>query len=494
MINKICARFLELGIEIDRNTSDMVAYWDQNLICRYANPAYLEWFGVHPDYMIDKMSLETLLGPLYVHNLPFIQGALHGEVQVFERDIPTPYGQIRHSIATYCPAFAGDEIIGFYVHVEDATKRKTDIPNAFNQLSGQIGTIDTKDQVEEVRKTLEASVLEEFPGISKLARTHYISESKLKKNFKTRFNKSIFSYYRHMQMEIAEVYLKEEKKTKKQVAAMLNFTNTTNFIICYQKHLKEKASQKVIDELTRANDDRYKTFITQAPFAIAMLDRDMVFRAASQKYIDDYHLHFKPIFGTCLYDVFPDMDKKWKKVHRSALRGKVFSGEEYVYERENGSNIWVRWDIRPWRDVDGEIGGILIFTEDITALKLKDQEKDKILEILNKATHIIRIGAWKKNFSNNTGFWSEVTREILEVSNEADPTADLALHFFKAGKSRNEMEKLLKEAIELGKPFDVITELITAKGNQKTVKVVGYPEFRNGKCERLFGIYQEMAT
>jgi len=469
----------------------MVAYWDQNLVCRYANPAYLEWFGVHPDYMIDKMSLETLLGPLYVQNLPYIEGALSGEVQVFERDIPTPYGKIRHSIATYCPAYSGDDIIGFYVHVEDATKRKSDDATALNPIPDQLGIL--KDQVEEVRKTLEASALKEFPGISKLAKAHYISESKLKKNFKTRFNKSIFSYYRHMQMELAEVYLKEEKKTKKQVAAMLHFTNTTNFIICYQKHLKEKASQKVIDELTRANDDRYKTFITQAPFAIAMLDSDMVFRAASQKYIDDYHLHFKPIFGASLYEVFPDMDKKWRKVHKSALRGKAFSGEEYVYERDNGSNIWIRWDIRPWRDVEGTIGGILIFTEDITAIKLKDQEKDKILEILNKATEIIRIGAWKKNFSNNTGFWNDVTREILEVAPNLEPTAELELHFYRAGKSRDQMKRLLKEAIELGKPFDVTTELITARGNYKTVRVVGYPEFRNGKCERLFGIYQEIA-
>ena len=115
--------------------------------------------------------------------------------------------------------------------------------------------------------------------------------------------------------------------------------------------MKEKASQRVIEELTMANDDRYKTFITQAPFAIAMLDRDMIFRAASQKYIDDYHLHFKPIFGTSLYEVFPGTEQKWKKIYHSALRGKIINGEDYVFERENGSFIWIRWDVRPWRNM-----------------------------------------------------------------------------------------------------------------------------------------------
>ena len=488
MIKQIHARFHELGIDIDDNTSDMIAYWDQDLICRYANAAYVDWFGVHPDMMVDKMSLKTLLGDLYNLNLPYIEGALRGEVQVFERDIPTPFGQIRHCVSTYCPAFEDDDIIGFYVHVEDATVRNNDQPKYLHQHRDH----HRPDPVNEVRITLESMLLKEFPGITRLARQHYLSESKLKKEFKTRFNKGIFAYYRFMQMEMAEVLIKEEKKTKKQVASILNFTNATNFITCYQKHLKEKASQKVIEELTKSNDDRYKTFITQAPFAIAMVDRNMIFQAASQKYIDDHNLHFKPIFGTSLYDVFPGTEQKWKKIHRSALRGKVLNGEDYVFERDNGSFIWIRWDIRPWRNIEGEIGGLLIFTEDITAVKLREQEKDKILEILNKASEVIRIGVWKKNFVDNTGFWSTITREILEVPDAVQPTAGLALHYYKEGKSRAEMEKVLNEAIELGKSFDVTVDIITAKGNEKTVKVIGYAEFRNGKCERLFGIYQEI--
>lgn len=492
MIDKISERFLELGIEIDKNSPDMVAYWDQNLICRYANEAYLQWFGVSPGLMIDKMPIQRLLGSLYIQNLPFIEGALKGQVQIFERDIPTAFGEVRRSIATYCPAYAGEQIIGFYVHVADVTPRKESSLNSAKRQDNNWGPQHAKDPVDEIRQTLERSLLEEFPGVNQIARAHYISESNLKRGFRSRYNKGIFAYYRFKQMELAENYLKDKKQTKKQVAAILHFTNATNFIICYQKYLREKASQKVIDELTRANDDRYKTFITQTPFAIAMLDTELVFRAASQKYIDDYHLHFKPIFGANYYTVFPEVNQKWSKIHKSALRGKQFNGEEHIFERENGSYIWIRWDIRPWRNAKGEIGGILIYTEDITAVKLKDQEKDKILEIMNKATELTRIGAWKKNFSNNTGYWSDKAREILEVPKQREPTSDLDMEFYKMGESRNNMMLALKSAIEFGKPFDVSAEVITARGNQKFVRVVGYPEFRNGKCERLFGIYQEI--
>jgi len=121
MIKKIYKSLLELGIQADENSADMIGYWDNDLICRYANHAYFDWFGVQPAEMVDKMTIQELLGPLYMSNEPYIAGALRGEVQVFKRDIPMSFGQNRQTIATYCPAFKGDQISGFYVHVVEET-------------------------------------------------------------------------------------------------------------------------------------------------------------------------------------------------------------------------------------------------------------------------------------------------------------------------------------------------------------------------------------
>src|SRR6476620_1680580 len=77
----------------------MVAYWDKNQRCRFANRAYEKWFGVPPEVVIG-MTMEELLGPLYALNLPHIERALRGEEQEFEREIPDPaHGLARHSQA-----------------------------------------------------------------------------------------------------------------------------------------------------------------------------------------------------------------------------------------------------------------------------------------------------------------------------------------------------------------------------------------------------------
>jgi PAS domain S-box-containing protein len=102
----------------------MLAYWDSALRCRFANRAYERWFGVSPEALVGK-HISELLGPLYELNLPYIQGALRGSPQEFEREIPDPAGgPARHSLATYIPDQVGGVVQGFFVHVADISERK----------------------------------------------------------------------------------------------------------------------------------------------------------------------------------------------------------------------------------------------------------------------------------------------------------------------------------------------------------------------------------
>ena len=68
------------------------------------------------------MSMQDLLGPLYEKNHPYIQGALAGKPQVFERQIPLPGGGTRESVATYTPDIVDGVVRGFSVHVADVTR------------------------------------------------------------------------------------------------------------------------------------------------------------------------------------------------------------------------------------------------------------------------------------------------------------------------------------------------------------------------------------
>lgn len=107
------------------NLPSMVGYWDCELRNRFGNHAYLDWFGVDPTLMTGKHIREVIGEERYRLNLPYIEAALRGEKQQFERAILAPDGKtLRHSLANYIPDIVDGAVVGFFVLVTDITATK----------------------------------------------------------------------------------------------------------------------------------------------------------------------------------------------------------------------------------------------------------------------------------------------------------------------------------------------------------------------------------
>jgi len=126
-------------------------------------------------------------------------------------------------------------------------------------------------------------------------------------------------------------------------------------------------------ESQRESEGRLRLFVEHAPAAIAMFDRQMRYLAVSRRWMADYSLDEQDLIGRSHYDLFPEMPERWKEIHRRCLAGAVEKCDEDPFPRANGELDWVRWEIHPWRDGKGEIGGITIFSELITRRKLTEE-------------------------------------------------------------------------------------------------------------------------
>ena len=102
----------------------MVGYWDTNLQNRIANDAYVDYFGFTPEQMRGLQIREVLGETLYGQNLPYIEGVLRGEPQLFDRTIIDTAGCARYTQASYLPDIVDGEIAGFFVLVTDITARR----------------------------------------------------------------------------------------------------------------------------------------------------------------------------------------------------------------------------------------------------------------------------------------------------------------------------------------------------------------------------------
>lgn len=124
----------------------------------------------------------------------------------------------------------------------------------------------------------------------------------------------------------------------------------------------------------RASEELLKEFVRHAPAAIAMLDRDLIYLQTSERWLTDYKLGDRDIIGRCHYDVFPDIPEAWKETHRKVLRGHIDRCDEAPFPRADGGTEWLQWEVRPWHGADGEIGGLIMFTQVITERKRMEIE------------------------------------------------------------------------------------------------------------------------
>jgi PAS domain S-box-containing protein len=118
----------------------------------------------------------------------------------------------------------------------------------------------------------------------------------------------------------------------------------------------------------RSQEELLKIFVKHVPAAVAMFDRDMRYLQASDRWCAELSLDSLQLLGRSHYEIFPDIPERWKEIHRRALAGETVRADEDHWDRADGTT-WLRWEIRPWQNLDGTPGGVLIFSEDITRRK-----------------------------------------------------------------------------------------------------------------------------
>lgn len=119
-------------------------------------------------------------------------------------------------------------------------------------------------------------------------------------------------------------------------------------------------------------------------------------------------------------------------------------------------------------------------------------EQKKLEDLLQQSHEIARIGAWELDLVNDELSWDSITKQIHEVESDFEPELESALDFYKEGESRETIQRVVNEAIENGTSYDVELHITTAKGNDRWVRAIGQTEFKEGKCTKLYGSFQDI--
>ncbi|MBN7813068.1 PAS domain S-box protein [Algoriphagus sp. H41] len=134
---------------------------------------------------------------------------------------------------------------------------------------------------------------------------------------------------------------------------------------------KREAQIELINEKSRLT-----AFVKHTPAAVAMLDRKMTYIAVSNKWLQEFNQEGQKVVGESHYKLFSKMmNEEATKRHQRVLSGAVESKQEERIMFPGAEEAqYISWEMRPWYLHGGEIGGIMMFTQNVTGMVKRREE------------------------------------------------------------------------------------------------------------------------
>lgn len=223
--------------------------------------------------------------------------------------------------------------------------------------------------------------------------------------------------------------------------------------------------------LLQTREELLRNFVKNVPAGVAMLDRDMRYLQASDRFCADYSIDRAQVLGRSHYELFPDVSNHWKEIHRRALNGETLRAEEDRWDRADGV-MWVRWEIRPWWDFDGSQGGVLFFAEDITRIKQSEETLSQLNQKLIQAHEEER---------------TRIARELHDDICQRIALLSARLDTLRHGnpESLHQLRRELGQAIEMVQDLGSDVQALSYRLHSSKLKLLGLAAAAAGFCREF---------
>lgn len=134
---------------------------------------------------------------------------------------------------------------------------------------------------------------------------------------------------------------------------------------------------------------------------------------------------------------------------------------------------------------------VVALVNDITDKKRQEIENSKTQEFLLQTGEIGKIGGWEIDMPGLRVRWSAQTYRIHELPPYTQMTMEKMATFY-GDEERARVDAAIVNCREHGRSFDLQLTLATARNNNIKIRMIGRPEFKNGRIVRVYGVIQDI--
>lgn len=256
--------------------------------------------------------------------------------------------------------------------------------------------------------------------------------------------------------------------------------------------IQDITERKEVEIALRESEEKFRTIAETSPLAIYI-------SSGIEQKAEYVNQTFVKMFGYSMADVptvgewwplaYPDGEYRrqvaaeWQKRINIAIENhSEIEPMDTVVICKDGSRKNIQWGFKTIGKQNWAFG--LDLTERIHT-EIENQKTQKLLEDSQK---IGKIGGWEYNIDTKELKWTKEMYNIHEVDLTFNPSVDKRFQFYTA-ESLSVVNNAVQRAIEFGEPYEVDSEIISAKGNRRAVKAIGRADLEN---RRVFGLFQDI--
>ncbi|NJN95098.1 MAG: PAS domain S-box protein [Anaerolineales bacterium] len=101
------------------------------------------------------------------------------------------------------------------------------------------------------------------------------------------------------------------------------------------------------------------------------------------------------------------------------------------------------------------------------------------------------VGGWEFDADTLQGTWTDEVARIHDLDPGQATHVELGLSFYRP-ESRQKIERAIKEALDLARPYDLELEIVSATGQHKWVRTMGLPLSEGSRVAKVRGIFQDI--